>query len=581
MKKNTLKLSVLVLSVLLIVMSVGYAAYSVVLNITGTSTISASTWDVHFENIGAGIAATGYTMATPSTAPTISADKHDVTFAVTLNVGEEYQFTIDAKNAGTISAYLDTYNVVVDGTTYNANVWKNAYLSYSAVWTDTGASFAQGDTLAAGASHNITVTVKYSQPDSSTDLPSTDATHTFVVHLNWIQGNYFTSGQSITTSSFDVYKYTESVLNGADPVLASDMLPVTIANDGVVTYANTSTEWYNYENKNWANAVKLIASPSKTYKAGDTISESDIGAYLVWIPRYKYELWNVGVTDVTSSQVPKTIPVTFESSTTTKSTGSTDGTYLTHPAFTFGTTELNGIWVSKFEVTGTTSAITSKPNASPLVSQTVGSFWNLLKSYDTSDTSHMMKNTEWGAVAYLSASVYGKNSEVYINNDSNYMTGCGGTTVSEDESSSCTNAYASVTSYPQSTTGNISGIFDMSGGTLEYMAAYVSGKVGSSGLTVDTINANSNYFDIYNSASTATTYNYRILGDATGEMGPINDSISSWYQDYSAFIENSGSWFVRGGAYIYNTYAGSFYFSGDNGAGGSAAGSRMVLSPEV
>src|SRR5574344_231722 len=99
MKKNTLKLSVLVLSVLLIVMSVGYAAYSVVLNITGTSTISASTWDVHFENIGAGIAATGYTIATPSTAPTISADKHDVTFAVTLNVGEEYAFIVDVKNA--------------------------------------------------------------------------------------------------------------------------------------------------------------------------------------------------------------------------------------------------------------------------------------------------------------------------------------------------------------------------------------------------------------------------------------------------------------------------------------------------
>ena len=579
--KTNYKICIVVLSVLLVIMSVGYAAYSVVLNITGSSTISASTWDVHFENIGTGIAATGYTMATPSTAPTISADKHDVTFAVTLNVGEEYAFTVDAKNAGTIEAYLDTYNVVVDGTTYNSNRWNNNYLSYAAVWTDTGVSFAQGDTLAAGASHNITVTVKYSQPDSTSDLPSTDAAHTFVLHLNWIQGNYFTSGQSITTSSFDVYKYTESVLNGADPVLASDMLPVTIANDGVVTYANTSTEWYNYENKNWANAVKLIASPSKTYKAGDTISESDIGAYLVWIPRYKYELWNVGVTDVTSSQVPKTIPVTFESSTTTKSTGSTDGTYLTHPAFTFGTTELNGIWVSKFEVTGSTSAITSKPNVSPLVSQTVGSFWNLLKSYDTSDTSHMMKNTEWGAVAYLSASVYGKNSEVYINNDSNYMTGCGGTTVSEDESSSCINAYASVTSYPQSTTGNISGIFDMSGGAWEYMASYMSGQVGSSGLTVDTINANSNYFNIYNSASGDTTYNYRILGDATGENGPITSYRSSWYQDYASFVYSSNPWFVRGGYYSDTSSAGVFAFGYYTGGASGVAGARMVLAPEA
>src|SRR5574344_2390879 len=564
--KTNYKICIVVISVLLIVMSVGYAAYSVVLNITGSSTISASTWDVHFENIGAGTASTGHTMATPSTTPTISADKHDVTFAVTLNVGEEYAFTVDAQNAGTIEAYLDTYNVVVDGTTYNSNKWNNNYLSYAAVWTDTGASFAQGDTLAAGASHNITVTVKYSQPDSSTDLPSTDATHTFVVHLNWIQGNYFTSGQSITTSSFDVYKYTESVLNGADPVLASDMLPVTIANDGVVTYANTSTEWYNYENKNWANAVKLIASPSKTYKAGDTISESDIGAYLVWIPRYKYELWNVGVTDVTSSQVPKTIPVTFESSTTAKSTGSTDGTYLTHPAFTFGSSELNGIWVSKFEVTGSTSAITSKPNVNSLRSQTVGSFWNALKSYDTKDVSHMMKNTEWGAVAYLSASAYGKNSEVYINNDSNRITGCGGTTASAASTTSCTNAYASVTNYPQSTTGNISGIFDMSGGALEYMAAYMSGQVGSSGLTIDTINANSNYFDIYSSASTETSYQYRILGDATGETGPITSYYSSWYQDVARFVNNSYPWFARGGYYGATSHAGVFGFAGSTGA---------------
>src|SRR5574344_1857452 len=558
-----LKLSVVALSLLLIVMSVGYAAYSVVLTITGTSTISASTWDVHFENIGAGVNDTVLKMATPTTAPTISADKHDVTFAVTLNVGEEYAFTVDVKNAGTIEAYLDTYNVVVDGTTYNSNKWNNNYLSYAAVWTDTGASFAQGDTLASGASRNVTVTVRYEQPVTSSDLPSTDATHTFVMHLNWIQGNYFTSGQSITTSKFspDGPAYKDTVLNGADPVLASDMLPVTIANDGVVTYADTSSEWYNYTNKTWANAVKLIASPSKTYKTGDTISEADIETYLVWIPRYKYELWNVGVSDVTSSQVPKTIPVTFESSTTAKSTGSTDGTYLTHPAFTFGSSELNGIWVSKFEVTGSTSAITSKPNVNSLRSQTVGSFWNALKSYDTKDVSHMMKNPEWGAVAYLSASAYGKNSEVYINNDSNYITGCGGTTASEPATTACTNAYASVTSYPQSTTGNISGIFDMSGGAFEYMAAYMSGQVGSSGLTIDTINANSNYFDIYNSASTGTSYNYRILGDATGEMGPITSYESSWYQDDAGFVVSSGPWFGRGGYCSRASAAGVFNFA--------------------
>src|SRR5574344_1952123 len=375
--------------------------------------------------------------------------------------------------------------------------------------------------------------------------------------------------------------YKDPILNGADPVLPDDLLPVIIDSNGIVTYVNKNGTWYNYENKMWANAIKLMGSPSKTYKEGDIISESDISAYFVWIPRYKYELWNVGVSDVTSSQVPKTISITFESKSATKSTGSTDGTYLTHPAFTFGTTELNGIWVSKFEVTGSTSAITSKPNVNSLRSTTVGSFWNALKSYDTSDTSHMMKNTEWGAVAYLTASAYGKNSEVYINNDSNYITGCGGTTASAASTTTCTNAYASVTSYPQSTTGNISGIFDMSGGTWEYMAACASGYIGSSGLTLDTINSNSAYFDLYNIASSSTSYQYRILGDATGEMGPIVNYISSWYGNRAYFVNSSNSWFGRGGGYNGPGYDGIFYFDIDTGTIHGAIGSRMVLSPEA
>ena len=193
----------------------------------------------------------------------------------------------------------------------------------------------------------------------------------------------------------------------------------------------------------------------------------------------------------------------------------------------------------------------------------------------------MMKNTEWGAVAYLTASIYGKNSEVYINNDSNYITGCGGAVASAASSTSCINAYASVTSYPQSTTGNISGIFDMSGGAWEYMAAYRSGTVGSSGLNIDTINANSNYFDIYNSASTPTSYQYRILGDATGEMGPMSSHKSSWYQDYANFVNSSGPWFLRGGDYLYTSIDGVFYFNVYTGDASGYGGSRLVLVPEA
>ena len=89
-------------------------------------------------------------------------------------------------------------------------------------------------------------------------------------------------------------KYTEAILNGADPVLGTGMVPVTIDAKGKVKYANVNTPWYSYEEKRWANAVILVKSPSQSYKTGDTILEKDIESYFVWIPRYSYKIWDTG-----------------------------------------------------------------------------------------------------------------------------------------------------------------------------------------------------------------------------------------------------------------------------------------------
>jgi len=72
----------------------------------------------------------------------------------------------------------------------------------------------------------------------------------------------------------------------AEPVIKGDLIPVTIANDGTVKKADTTTEWYNYDNKQWANAV-ILMDKMQSYNVGDTISESNIESYFVWIPRYK------------------------------------------------------------------------------------------------------------------------------------------------------------------------------------------------------------------------------------------------------------------------------------------------------
>ena len=147
--------------------------------------------------------------------------------------------------------------------------------------------------------------------------------------------------------------YSETILNGADPVLKEPLIPVTIENDGTVKRADLSLEWYNYENKEWANAVILFdESTNSSYQAGDTIPESAIESYFVWIPRYRYQIFDDGnYTDLTSTEnATQTIQIAFENKDTPVSNGTTVGSWLTHPAFTAFNS--NGMWVGKFE-TGT------------------------------------------------------------------------------------------------------------------------------------------------------------------------------------------------------------------------------------
>ena len=121
----------------------------------------------------------------------------------------------------------------------------------------------------------------------------------------------------------------------------------------------------------------------------------------------------------------------------------------------------------------------------------------------------------------------------------------------------------------------------MSGGILEYVAGYISGKAGNIGITVS--DYNSKYFDVYNSSSSAASYQYRILGDATGEIGEFtydnNEYKNNWYSDLSVFVDSSYPWFTRGGNYTYGFLASQFTFFRNHGAL-DIVGSRLVLTPQ-
>ena len=391
--------------------------------------------------------------------------------------------------------------------------------------------------------------------------------------------------------------YKEELLNGTDPVLNENLIPVTIENDGTVKKADIYSKWYEYGNKRWANAV-MLTDEGKVESDG-TIKEESIKSYFVWIPRYKYKIFNLGnyTTYSGTSKPTKSnateIQIVFENKETTVSKGNSVGSYLTHPAFTAFDT--NGFWVGKFETTGTVDDITVKPGNVSLREQDVKTMFELAYDYDRNNDSHMMKNTEWGAVAYLSHSKYGINTEININNNSDYLTGHSSTTTADQtdypgtsgKDSSVTLPYNTTTGYKASTTGNITGVYDMSGGVHEYMASYVDGSLGESGFTSDPATTYGlKYFDKYNSLSTTTSYKNRILGDATGEMGPFyryqdgdenSRNHNNWYNDSSFFASSSTSWFYRGGAAYNGILASQFCFYNDTGRPIASLGFRVVL----
>ena len=361
------------------------------------------------------------------------------------------------------------------------------------------------------------------------------------VTFNSTNNGYDVSYDERCTSSGEVALYEDN--SGANkPVLFNNMKPIKYENNKWIV-ANLYSKWYDYDAKEWANAVVLNSGVTKN--VGDEVTEEEISLWYVWVPRYKYKKF---------SNTPKEqeISVTFENGTSTTGTGEN----VTHPAFTFGNTELTGFWVGKFEVSGTTSAITIKPNVTSSRSQTLSSFFTAIQNVKTiyginNADSHMLKNMEWGAVAYLKQSKYGLGTtDIAVNKNSNFYTGGGQS-----------DAYK--TNVAQSTTGNIYGVYDMSGGAWEYVMGNYNDTISKAGFSSMPA---AKYYDKYTSS--------------TGKTGDAITETSGWYGDHAEFPDSTDSWFVRGGSYNFGTNAGVFYFSITNGVSFGFSSARAVLSSQ-
>ena len=381
--------------------------------------------------------------------------------------------------------------------------------------------------------------------------------------------------------------------------------PYTIQESNNLTQTAPSN-WYDYTEgvNHWANI--------KTTGGGND-------CYWVWIPRYAYKVPTKPTTDKPTAE---TIEVKFLQGTSNKpidgtteitNTTPTPGSWVVHPAFTdagnggFG--ELTGIWVAKFEASSNASNVVENPTESQLAIDggsatdtelkvrvkpnvtswrniTVGNIFTVCRNLTTSENSlegttginsHMMKNTEWGAIAYLSMSVYGKNGEVwnnpYYNNTTNYspITGlCSNETDGKykgmtDITKTC--KYNEAGGGNASTTGNVYGVYDMAGGTWEYVAGILSSyKSNSSNYNFTNSGTYPNkYFDWYagNSSDRNTNYNANTnkYGDAVYETSSSGLSYTgSWDSSYSYFPNSSYPVFKRGGHASLGSNAGVFAF---------------------
>ena len=172
------------------------------------------------------------------------------------------------------------------------------------------------------------------------------------------------------------------------------------------------------------------------------------------------------------------------------------------------------------------------------------------------------------------------------------MTVCGPIENGSTSFGTTCNTYNTTLGQTASTTGNIYGVYDMSGGAWEYVMGNMSSASGTSyTYYADSAGTNFTYSadtakyltpyahgtDIYNQ----TAYNRGKLGDATAEVVAYKNSLrGGWNNNYTSF-PTSEPWFIRGGNYGSSlsptSVYGIFSFSSSEGFDGSSS-TRAALS---
>ena len=572
-KIKNIKLTLYIIGILCLMVGVSYATYNLVLKGNKQHQVNIGSLTLTYEETN-NINVTGDTIKTDEEG---IASGNVFNFKVSVNntTNKEINYIVY------LTMDIEYLNNIDKGKVYLNNKTKNIVYGPSFITDLAKYKYENSYVLCTNIFTNATETHEYSL--TSWISPKTNIFESGGTHQTIIGG----------TVKFKVSVETVEITNldtsGANkPVLASNMIPVYYDEANSVwkkadkNNSQKDYRWYSYTSTGeykgmWANSVTVKEANRQTYlnaTPGTIIPMDDITTMWVWIPRFNAVTpsnYNGG-----TQAKPNAIDVTFVKQNETAI-----------DAFTFGDKQLSGFWYGKFEIGGTlassctnetcnVSNIVVKPNVSSLRSQKVSSFFYASRSMEQAGNSfgfvnsevdtHMSKNNEWGAVAYLTQSIYGRCTssttctEVGINNNSGYITGYGAPAGS---SSSVTNGtYNTSLGKDASTTGTIYGIYDMSGGAYEYVMGVYNNAKSSSG---------------FNSLPDEKYYNNYTGSSYTGHA--LTET-KRWYGDNDGFVSASYPWFARGGYYGAGGVTGVFYFSSHDGNSINSHSSHLVISNE-
>ena len=187
MKKSKKNFVAITLIVLLLVLAVGYAAFSQTLPISGTANASGN-WDIKFVD-GSETITNSIVEGTTTNTAEVSGDGKSMDVTVNLATpGDGANITVDITNAGNVDAVIKSFKVEgADFSTSDNLTYKNGPILVKVP------TVATGDELLAGATKTFTFSVEWDSTETDSlgpDGKTADFTITFEYEQKGVSGSY-------------------------------------------------------------------------------------------------------------------------------------------------------------------------------------------------------------------------------------------------------------------------------------------------------------------------------------------------------------------------------------------------------